>query len=170
MLRSLLERHDALTKENAGLSETVQRLKTENGEASQKKLESLQKELVAREEEVATASIELARADEKIQSLNAQLADAVAAEEQLRLRIRLVLQQFGEHVQQSINQQPRQAQPHSAPLPSPTLPTVEPEPSAPEHAPQLPCDGAATDEYTSSSPSSESEAEPAQAAPPPSEL
>ena len=71
-------------------------MKVENGEASQKKLENLQKELVAKEEEVAAASIGLAKADEKIQGLNAQLAEAVAAEEQLRLRIRLLLQQFGD--------------------------------------------------------------------------
>ena len=183
MLRSLLERHDELRQENASLCDQVKRLKAERSEALKVKMESLKDDLVAKEDEPAAAKVELAKAEEKIDGLSVQLADAISekqlAEEQLRLRIRLLLQQFGQHVEQSISQQQRSLQqqpapqppPPVAPLPSPTLPTVEAEPSVPERAPQLPCDNAPTDEYTSSSSgSSESECEPGPTGPPPSEL
>ena len=150
----MLDEYENLRKENATLHEQL--LKAENGEASRKKLEALKEELLAKEEEIAASKIQLAKADEKIEGLNAQLADAGSVEERLRLRIQLLLSQLGEHVQQSINQQPRlQQPPQQPPAPQTSLPDVEAEPSAPE----LPCDNA-TETYTSSSSgSSESECE-----------
>ena len=152
MLRSLLERHDAVTKENASLREQVQRLKADSVEASNSMIEGLKSDM-------AVAKKELVKADERIDALNMQLVEAAEiiagktqAEEQLRLRIRLLLQQFGQHVEQSIAQTPP-SQPQSQQALA--LP-VEAEQSAP--GPQLPCDdGAATDEYSSSSSSDESE-------------
>ena len=183
MLRSLLVRYDELTKENTSLCDQVKRLKADHSEALKTKVESLKDDLVAKEDELAAAKARLAKAEEKIDGLSVQLADVISekqlAEEQLRLRIRLLLQQFGQHVEQSISQQQRSPQQPPTPQPPqqlapqqpPTLPTVEAEPSVPERAPQLPCDNAPTDEYTSSSSgSSESECEPGPTGPPPSEL
>ena len=156
MLRSLLERHDALTKENESLREQVQRLKADSVEASNSMIEGLKGDM-------AIAKKQLAKADERIDALNTQLVEAAEviqgktqAEEQLRLRIRLLLQQFGQHVEQSIAQTPpSQPQPQQAQA-APALP-VEVEQSVPG-PPQLPCDdGAATDEYSSSSSSDETE-------------
>ena len=154
MLRSLLERHDALTKENESLREQVQRLKADSVEASNSMIEGLKGDM-------AIAKKQLAKADERIDALNTQLVEAAEviqgktqAEEQLRLRIRLLLQQFGQHVEQSIAQTPP-SQPQQAQA-APALP-VEAEQSVPG-PPQLPCDdGAATDEYSSSSSSDETE-------------
>ena len=152
-LRSLLEHHDALAKENGALREQLQR-KSESSERA----EALKRDISAKEDESAALKRELAAANEKIDGLSRQLADTITdhqmAEEQLRLRIRLLLQQFGQHVEQSIIQQQQSAQPPQSPAPAPELaPTlpVEAEPSAP--GAQLPCD-APTDEYTSSSSSS----------------
>ena len=111
---------------------------------------------------MAIAKKQLAKADERIDALNTQLVEAAEviqgktqAEEQLRLRIRLLLQQFGQHVEQSIAQTPP-SQPQQAQA-APALP-VEAEQSVPGPPPQLPCDdGAATDEYSSSSSSDETE-------------
>ena len=168
-LRALLEHHEALSKENAALREQVQR-KSDNSD----RLEAMKRDLLAKEEEAVAAKKELAVADEKIEGLAKELADTIAehqmTEERLRLRTRLLLQQFTQHLEQSLQ---RPAQPSQPPAPAtepPTLPT-EAEPSA-SSGPQLPCDDAATDEYTSSSSSSsESDGEPTgPTAPPVSEL
>ena len=186
MLRSLLERHDELAKENEALRDQVKLLKadkSDHSEALKLKMDSLRDELALKDDELAVAKRDLARAAEKNDGLSAQLADAISekhlAEEQLRLRIRLLLQQFGQHVEQSISQRPPQSAAQQPPplapsepsAPQPTLP-VEAEPSVPERAPQLPCDVVATDEYTSSTSSSESgsDCEEARPGPPPSEL
>ena len=182
MLRSLLERHDELAKENEALRDQVKLLKADKSDHSETlklKMDSLRDELALKDDELAAAKLDLARAAEKNDGLSAQLADAISekhlAEEQLRLRIRLLLQQFGQHVEQSISQRPPQpaaqqplppAPPPEQPAPQPTLPTlpVEAEPSVP--------DAVATDEYTSSTSSSESgsDCEEARPGPPPSEL
>ena len=187
MLRSLLERHDELAKENDSLRDQVKLLKADKSDHSETlklKMDSLRDELALKDDELAAAKLDLARAAEKNDGLSAQLADAISekhlAEEQLRLRIRLLLQQFGQHVEQSISQRPPQsaaqpplppAPPPEQPAPQPTLP-VEAEPSVPERAPPLPCDVVTTDEYTSSTSSSESgsDCEEARPGPPPSEL
>ena len=96
-LRTLLEHHEALSKENAALRERVQR-KTDNTE----RVESLKRDMLAKEEEAAAIKRELARSEEKIDGLTRQIADTTAehqlTEERLRLRIRLLLQQFGQHL------------------------------------------------------------------------
>ena len=158
-LRTLLEHHEALSKENAALREQVQR-KTDNTE----RVESLKRDMLAKEEETSAVKRELALSEEKIDGLTRQIADTIAehqmTEERLRLRIRLLLQQFGQHLEQSIAPQrstlSSQQPPPATELP-PTLPTLEAEPSAASGP--LPCDDAATDEYTSSSSSGSSESD-----------
>ena len=95
--------------------------------------------------EISRCSLILAFIGEKIDGLTRQLADTTAEhqmiEERLRVRIRLLLQQFGQHLEASIAppQRPTQtSQPAPATELPPTLPASEAEPSA-SYGPQLPC-------------------------------
>ena len=174
-LRALLDRHDKLAAENRCLLDELQLLKDESAGATKSAVEKMKSDLEAKDADIAGLKKELTEARKTIEQVSKELSDAISArtlaEEQTRLRFRLLVQQF----ETSLTRQPEQtraagssAEPELQPPPPqqpPMQQTLGTGPVAdaeqPSSAgPRLPCanDLATTDSYDSSS-SSETDGE-----------